>query len=280
MLGSAVIVFREVLEAALIVAVVMGASRGIAGRGRWVASGMGLGIAGACVVAAFAGGIADAVEGRGQEIFNAAVLLLAVAMLAWHNVWMSAHGRKLAEDVRRIGSDVRIGVKPLGAMLAIIALAVLREGSETVLFLYGLAAGGAGRWALAGGAALGIACGVLLGWALYRGLVRVPLRRFFTVTGWIILLLAAGLAASAADYLNQAGVLPALVGQVWDSSWLLSQESLVGQTLHVLIGYQDRPSGIGLLAYALTLVAVGSLMAVTRRGRRPPQNIPASTRIA
>jgi high-affinity iron transporter len=60
----------------------------------------------------------------------------------------------------------------------------------------------------------------------------------------------------------------------------LSQESLVGQTLHVLIGYQDRPSGIGLLAYALTLVAVGSLMAVTRRGRRPPQNIPASTRIA
>lgn len=280
MLGSAVIVFREVLEAALIVAVVMGASRGIAGRGRWVASGLALGIAGACVVAAFAGGIADAVEGRGQEFFNAAVLLLAVAMLAWHNVWMSAHGRRLAEDVRRIGSDVRIGAKPLTAMLAITALAVLREGSETVLFLYGLAAGGAGRWSLAGGAALGIACGVLLGWALYRGLVRIPLRRFFTVTGWIILLLAAGLAAAAADYLNQAGVLPALVSPVWDSSWLLSQQSLIGQTLHILVGYQDRPSGIGLLAYVLTLAVIGALMALTRHARRPRADIPAATHTA
>lgn len=268
MLGSAVIVFREVLEAALIIAVIMGASRGAIGRGRWVLGGVALGTLGACVVAVFAGRLSDALEGRGQELFNAAVLLAAVVMLAWHNVWMSAHGRRLAEEMRRLGHDVVIGAKPLYAMFAVTALAVLREGSETVLFLYGLAAGGSGRIALISGGALGLAAGVGLGFALYRGLLRIPLRRFFTVTGWIVLLLAAGLAASAADFLVQAGVLPALSPEVWNSSAILSQSSLLGQILHVLVGYQDRPSGIGLVFYTVTIVTVAVLM---RRvgGKRP-----------
>jgi len=274
MLGSAIIVFREVLEAALIVAVVMGASRGVRGRGRWIATGIAAGILGACVVAAFAGRISDALEGRGQEIFNATVLLAAVAMLAWHNVWMSAHGRKLAADMRRLGHDVMIGAKPLSAMLAVTALAVLREGSETVLFLYGLMAGGATQVALLGGGTLGLAGGVFLGIMLYQGLLRIPLRRFFRVTGWIVLLLAAGLSASAADFLNQAGVLPALSPQLWDSSSVLSQSSLPGQILHVLVGYQDRPSGIGLLFYVLTIVIIAALMRFTganepSAGRQP-----------
>jgi len=276
-LGSAIIVFREVLEAALIVAVVMGASRGALGRGRWILAGIVLGIAGACVVAAFAGRIADALEGRGQELFNAAVLLTAVAMLAWHNVWMSAHGRELADEMRDLGRDITVGAKPLSAMLAVTALAVLREGAETVLFLYGLAAGGAGSASLLGGGAIGLAAGVLLGVLLYQGLVRIPLRRFFSVTGWIVLLLAAGLAASAADYLNQAGILPTLIGEVWDSSGILEQKSLVGQTLHVLIGYQGRPSGIALAAYVLTLVAIGILMRLAGGNRViPDRPLPAS----
>src|SRR5512146_506558 len=153
MLGSAIIVFREVLEAALIVAVVMGASRGARQRGRWVMAGIALGIIGACVVAIFAGRISDAAEGRGQELLNATVLLAAVGMLAWHNVWMSAHGSRLAGEMRRLGHDVGVGAKPLSAMLVVTALAVLREGSETVLFLYGLLAGGAGRSALLAGGA-------------------------------------------------------------------------------------------------------------------------------
>ena len=260
MLGSAIIVFREVLEAALIVAVVMGASRGAIGRGRWVSGGIALGTIGACIVAAFAGRLSDALEGRGQELFNAAVLLAAVVMLAWHNVWMSAHGRRLAEEMRRLGHDVVIGAKPLYAIFVVTALAVLREGSETVLFLYGLAAGGTGQFALIGGGVLGLAAGVGLGFALYRGLLRIPLRRFFTVTGWIVLLLAAGLAASAADFLAQAGALPALSPELWNSSAILSQSGLLGQILHILVGYQDRPSGIGLVFYIVTIVTVVALM--------------------
>jgi high-affinity iron transporter len=256
MLGTAVIVFREVLEAALIVAIVMGASRGVATRGRWVGGGIVLGVLGAIVVAFFAGAISDAVEGRGQELLNASILLAAVAMLAWHNVWMSAHGRKLASEMARLGHDVGVGARPLSAVLVVTALAVLREGSETVLFLYGLAASGTKQLEMLAGGFGGLAGGILVGVLLYRGLLRIPLRHFFTVTSWIVLLLAAGLAANAAGYLNQAGLLPALAAEVWDTSGILSQNGVIGQLLHILVGYNDRPSGIQLTFYIATLVAI------------------------
>jgi high-affinity iron transporter len=261
MLGAAVVVFRETLEAALIVAIVMGASRGVASRGRWIAGGVVLGIVGALVVAAFAGAISEAVQGRGQELFNAGVLLVAVAMLAWHNVWMSSHARKHVEEMRHLGHDVSVGAKPLSAMLAVTALAVLREGAETVLFLYGLMASG-GSAGLALGGFLGLVGGTGIGVLLYFGLLRVPLRHFFTVTGVIVLLLAAGLAASAAGFLVQAGLLPTIVNQVWDTSGILSVGSIAGRMLHVLVGYNDRPTGVELLFYIVTLGTILALMRI------------------
>ena len=260
MLGSAVIVFRETLEAALIVAIVLGASRGVLGRGRWVGGGIALGAAGAVVVAFFAGAIAAAVAGRGQELFNAGVLLAAVLMLAWHNIWMASHAKQHVAEMHHLGHDVREGVKPLSAMLAVTALAVLREGAETVLFLYGLWAGGGSRGELVLGGAAGLAGGTVVGALLYFGLLRIPLRHFFTVTGVIVLLLAAGLAAGAANYLAQAGLLPRLANEIWDSSAILSTESFAGRVLHVLVGYNDRPSGIELLFYVVTLTAIGVMM--------------------
>ena len=93
MLATAIIVFREVLEAALIVGVVLAASRGVIRRGAWVAGGIAAGVLGATLVAAGAEGIQQAAAGMGQEVFNAVILLTAVAMLGWHNIWMTRHGR-------------------------------------------------------------------------------------------------------------------------------------------------------------------------------------------
>jgi high-affinity iron transporter len=270
MLGSALIVFREVLEAALIVAIVMGATRGVAGRGRWVAGGIAGGVLGAVIVAVFAGTISDAVEGRGQELLNASILLAAVAMLAWHNVWMSAHGRALATQMKKVGHDVSVGARPLSALALVTLFAVLREGSETVLFLYSLAASGSQGPALATGALLGLAAGAALGVFLYRGLLAIPIGHFFTFTGWLVLLLAAGLAANAAGYLNQAGLVPALSQQLWDSSGLLNQQSLPGTLLHILVGYNDRPMGIQLLFYVVTLTVIWALMYLVGRSHSPP----------
>jgi len=268
MFATAVIVFREVIEAALIVAVVLGASRGIAGRGRWVGAGIGLGLTGAALVAVFADLITSAFSGNGQELLNAGILLAAVGMLAWHNIWMSSHGRTLANEVRSVGQDVQSGRRPLTALLFITFAAVMREGSEVVLFLWAIGTGGGGGEMVVGGL-LGLGAGVLVGVLMYRGLLKIPLRHFFTVTGWLVLLIAAGLAAQAAGFLNQAGLLPALGNSLWDSSRLLDQSSLVGKMLHTLIGYTARPSGIQLLFYAVTLLTIFGLMRWVGRRHHP-----------
>ncbi len=142
MLGALIIVFREVIEAGLIVGIVMAATRGVPGRGRWVTIGIAAGMLGAAIVAMFAGVISDAFQGSGQELFNAGVLGVAVVMLMWHNAWMARHGREIADEMQRVGTAVSEGTKPLTALAIVVGLAVLREGSEVVLFLYGIMASG------------------------------------------------------------------------------------------------------------------------------------------
>jgi high-affinity iron transporter len=275
MLGIAVIVFREVLEAALIVGVVLAATRGVPRRGLAVASGIASGIAGAVTVAAFTGEIAAAVSGMGQEIFDASILFGAVAMLGWHNVWMSRHGRELAANARGVGDAVRAGARPLYALGIVVGLAVLREGSEVVLFVYGIAAAqGLSALAQLAGGVLGLAAGVTMGAGLYWGLLTIPLRHLFTVTSGLILLLAAGMASQGAAFLAQAGLLPSLGGVLWDSSWLLSDYSLLGRILRVLVGYVSHPMGIQLVFYVMTLLVIGGLMRLCGRVA-PPLLTPA-----
>jgi high-affinity iron transporter len=138
-------------------------------------------------------------------------------------------------------------------LLTVVALAVLREGSEVVLFLYGMAAGGIGAAGLAFGIAVGIIGGALLGFALYFGLLRIPLKHFFGVTNGMLMLLAAGLASTAAGFLVQSDLLPSWGTQIWDTSRLLSDDSLAGKTLVTLIGYKASPSGIQIFFYLTTL---------------------------
>ena len=270
MVGAALIVFREVLEAALIVAIVLGATRGLTGRWRWVGGGIAVGVIGATIVAAFAGAIADGLQGRGQELFNAGVLLAAVAMLTWHNAWMSSHGREIAGEMQRLGRDVKIGNRPFAALAIVTALAVLREGSESVLFLYGLVANGSGWDTVLFGSALGLGAGIAVGGLLYRGLLAIPIQKFFTAVAWLVLLLAAGLAAGAAGYLVQAGILPELSSQVWDSSSILAQDSWLGTLLHILVGYNDRPMGVQVVFYLATVLVMLSLMRLVGAAARRP----------
>lgn len=260
MLANLIIVFREVLEAALIISIVAAATRGVRGRALWIGSGLGLGLVGAIVVALFAEGIANALSGMGQEWFNASVLLAAVLMISWHVVWMARHGRELAVQMKTMGDAVSAGDRPMTALLLVVALAVLREGSEVVLFGYGLYAGGAPMPDLVLGGALGVLLGVAVGVALYFGLLKIPMRHFFGATNGLLVLLAAGLASSAAGFLVQADAVPALANPLWDSGALLSDQSLLGQTLHILIGYNSQPCGMQALFYAATvaLLAIGT----------------------
>jgi high-affinity iron transporter len=256
MLGIGVLVLREVLEASLIISVVYAATRGIPDRGRWVGFGVAAGVAGALLVAAFAGAIASAVSGIGQEVFNASVLLAAVVMIGWHAIWMSSHGKALVTKLKSVGTEVSVGHRPLAALLVVVAIAVLREGSEAVLFVYAQAANGSDWIDLVAGVSAGILGGAAIGLALYLGLLRIPMRYFFTATNWLLLLVAAGMAAQAANFLVQADILPAMGARLWDTSALLSDRSLFGQMLHALIGYDARPAGIQLAFYFVTVVII------------------------
>src|SRR5262245_17790796 len=269
MLAALVIVFREVLEAGLIIGVVLAASRGVPGRGRAVALGILAGVAGSAVVAAFAAQITSAFEGRGQELFTAAVLILAVVMLAWHVIWMAEHARELTARLRRLGHDVVLGSRSVAVLATVVALTVMREGSEVVLFLTGIVLQGAeGAVALALGSAGGLALGAAASAGVYLGLAVLPVRYLFAVTSVLVTLLAAGLAAQAVQQLASAGLVSFLDSTLWDSTWLLSEDSWPGRVLHVLIGYMDRPTllqGIVYVATAATIFVLGR----TRRTLEP-----------
>jgi high-affinity iron transporter len=268
MLATAIIVFREVLEASLVVGIVLAASRGVPRRGVWVASGIAAGILGAALVAAGAGTMAAAVNGIGQELFNATILFTAVAMLGWHNIWMNRHGRELAAAAATLGKAVVGGTRPLYALTLVVGIAVLREGSEIVLFLYGVAiVSAAGGLSMLGGGILGLAGGAAIGELIYLGLLAIPLRRLFTVTSWLILLLAAGMASQGAAFLMQANLLPSLGNELWDTSSILSERSVLGLLLHVLIGYSAQPAGIQVVFYLVTLLGILALTRVMGRVR-------------
>ncbi len=267
MLATLIIVFREVLEAGLIVGIVLAATEGVAKRGRWIAGGIAAGVAGAALLAGFAGALANAFSGNGQELFNAAILAVAVVMLTIHVTWMASHAGQMARDMKAMGRSVATGDISLSAMAMVVALAVLREGSEVVLFLFGIAtSSGAGGLSMLTGGALGVAGGAAVSWLLYRGLTAIPMRHLFKVTNGMISLLAAGMAGQAAAILAGAGYLPTLGDQIWDTSGILRDDSMIGRALHALMGYSDRPPGVQLIAFVATLIMLIVLHRVAVHG--------------
>lgn len=261
MLATLIIVFREMIEAGLIVGIVLSATVGVPKRGRWVAGGVLAGLLGACIVASFAGAISAAMEGFGQELFNVGILSFAVVMLTWHNVWMARHGREISVHMKQVGAEVKAGKRSLLALSIVVAIAVLREGSEVVLFLYGIVISGQDS---AGSMALGGLGGVLLGafmtFVMYKGLLKIPMKSLFKVTSWLIALLAAGMAAQAVSFLQQAQILTVLGEVVWNSSAFIPDRSLAGKVLHTMIGYTARPTEAQLLVYGGMLVVIFTLM--------------------
>ena len=267
MLASLIVVFRESLEAGLIVGIALAATRGVARRGSWIAAGIAAGMAGAALLAAFAGALSDALDGAGQEIFTAAVLAIAVIMLGWHVTWMSAHARELSAQMRAVGKDVKLGHRPLAALSVVVGVAVLREGAEVVLFLFGIASGGGqSATAMAVGGLAGLALAAAASFALYRGLTSIPLHRLFGVTNGLIMLLAAGMAGQCAATLHAADLIPGWGERVWNTGFLVDDGGIAGRTLHALAGYTARPCGVQLAAWLGTL---GLLYILSRIVGRP-----------
>lgn len=275
MIAALIIVFREMIEAGLIIGIALAVTRQIPHGKRWIAGGVAVGILGSSILAVFTGTIAATFEGMGQELFNAAIMAVAVVMLGWHNIWMARHGRELAREIMSAGDAVAAGSRSIAALAVVVGVAVLREGAEVVLFLYSIIAGGESPMALAIGGASGLLLGAALTAVTYLGLVQIPSRYLFATTGLLIAFLAAGLAAQSVLFLERAGVVTAFDTIMWDSSWLLSESSVTGSILHTLIGYMEQPTGAELLAYLVTLVTILTLSRILNP-RRMPQKATAA----
>jgi high-affinity iron transporter len=196
------------------------------------------------------------------------VLGLAVVMLGWHVTWMSAHARDLAAHMRSVGRDVKLGHRSLAALAIVVGVAVLREGAEVVLFLFGIASsGGQSGAAMAAGSMAGLALATGASFALYRGLTAIPLHRLFTVTNWLIVLLAAGMAGQSAAVLHSADVIPGWGERVWNTSFLIEDGGIVGRTLHALVGYSAQPCGVQVVAWLATFLVLIGLSQMIGRAR-------------
>lgn len=259
MLSTTIIIFREMLEIALILGVVLAATRDLHGRMRWILGGIAAGLAGSGLVAFSAEAIANSMAGSGQEMFNAIILLTAVVMIGWTLVWVRRHAREMTAHFREVGKKVGEGRLPFYSLSVIVGLAILREGSEMVMFIYAALATGQSVASVVAGSALGGFLGLIAGIMLYLGLIKMSAKYMLNFTSWVLLLLVSGLAAHSAGYLTAAGYFETMSEPLWDTSWLLSEASLLGQTLHTLIGYIEQPTLIQVIFYVVTFVSLGWL---------------------
>ena len=272
--ASFVITLREGFEAALLLGIVYAylAQTDLRHyRGR-VTTGAVLGLGASVLLGVIVSFISGPLLDIGPDLIAAAVMLVAVVLLTWHAWWMRQHARATSGQVHRQIDEARATGR-LSVLAAIAFTAVFREGAETVLFLWGLMT----QVPMSGvqgliGATGGIAVASVLGWLVFSGGRRIPVRRFFAVTTALLVLVAAGLLASALARLDNLGYMPSTQA-LWDTSWLLADGSGVGGFLAGLLGYRARPTLLEALAWLAYVVSVGALMRVPRRARPVPDSM-------
>lgn len=271
MIAALLIAFREGLEAALIVGIVLGYLKqtGQLGYQRFAWTGVVAAVIGSLALAAGIQLVGTKLEGRAEEIFEGTAMLLAVAVLTWMIFWMRHQSRTLKSDLER-EIDQAVSSNRGWGLASLTFLAVFREGVETVLFLSAAAFTDNEMNTLIGGL-IGLTIAVFLGILIYNSAVRLNLRMFFNVTSAVLLLFAAGLFAHGIHEFQEAGVFLIIQEHVWDMNHILDENSTVGEILKALLGYNGNPSLLEVIGYWSYWVVVlfGLRWFVDRRYAQP-----------
>ncbi len=257
-----VVTLREAFEASLILGIVYTYLDKIDARDQYhhVTLGGVLGLLASVGLGVAVGFASGPLLDLGPDLISAAVIFFAVGLLTWHAWWMQQHARAIKGQVQHRIDEAR-ATQRLWIVTLIAFTGVFREGAETVLFLWGLMAQATSSsgWANVAGGVAGVGTAAALGWAIFRGGKSVSLPRFFAVTTVLIMFLAAGLFSGGIGRLQGLGFLP-MTDILWDTSWLLSDRSVVGSFLGGLVGYRAQPSAFEAGAYALYLVVAALLL--------------------
>src|SRR5947207_5299489 len=269
-----VITLREGFEAALLLGIIYAylAQTDLRRYHHWVTTGALLGVAASILLGVIVSFLSGPLLDIGPDLIAAGVMLLAVVLLTWHAWWMQQHARAISGQVHRQIDQARA----TGRLSVVSVLAftdVLREGAETVLFIWGLMT----QVPMSGlqgmiGATGGIVAAAVLGWLVFRGGRRIPVRRFFAITTVLLVLVAAGLLASALARFDNLGYVPSTQG-LWDTSWLLEDGKGLGGFLAGLIGYRARPTLLEAGAWLVYVVTIGAVLWGPRRTRPAARSI-------
>lgn len=255
MWNALIVVWRESLEAMLVIGVLLSwiarqPEAAAMKRGLWSGVAAGVALAGALGYAAYAA--QGEFAGQALEQFQLAMLLGAAGLILHMVLWMHEHGRHMKRELERQAEQAAGGTGATFGIAAIAALAVAREGAETVIFLYGLGMEGeAGTVAnLFGGAAAGFALAALTGWLVARGARFLNMRTLFRASEILLLLIATSLLAAGVDRMIGMEWLPALLDPVWDTAGLLPDGRGAGRMLADFVGYRARPAATLVIALA------------------------------
>lgn len=265
MFPSYLLALREGLEAALIIGIVLGVLRKV--NRIQLRSVVWMGVGGAVVVSLLGALVLNALgatfEGTAEEIFEGITMFIAAGVLTWMIFWMQRQARTIQSELE---ADVRRAALVGGqkALLILSFVSVVREGIELALFLTAASMTTSAQQTITG-AVLGLGTAALLGWSLFASTIRLDLRRFFQVTGVLLILFAAGLVAHGIHEFNEVGWIPAIIEHVWDVNHIVDEKSTFGLVLKSLFGYNGNPSLTEIFGYLLYFTAIGLGLRRTKR---------------
>jgi len=254
MFSVSLIVFREIVEIAIILTILLLATNNIKGRKRYIFLGCGLGVCGAIILALFTNKITDLADGYGQEITNIIILSLAIFMISWTVIWMQKEASRFSKAAFETGKKIEVGEEPKIILSLIIASSIFREGAEIVLFTQGFLAGDEPNLAFLLSVMFGCVAGAAFGLLFYFGVIKFAFKYIFSFTSFLLILLASSLSAQIAKNLIQANIITAFSKPLWNSSHIVSNGSFLGQLLTNFFGYNARPTGLELSFYFVTLI--------------------------
>lgn len=256
MLASFLLSLREGIEAALIIGIVLGALRKL--NRSEMEPAVWYGAISAVAVSLLTGIVLTAfglsLEGAAEQIFEGIAMLLAATVLTWMIFWMNRQARSIKGELEA-GVNRATSTGGTRALFSLAFLAVVREGIELALFLTAATFASDVQSTLLG-TLLGLSAAIFLGWGLFASTRRLNLRRFFQVTGVLLILFAAGLVAHGVHEFNEVGWIPAVVEHVWDTNPIIDENSTLGLMLKALFGYNGNPSLTEVIAYLLYYVTI------------------------
>ncbi len=267
MFKIALVVFRECLEISLLLGVILAVTKQIEKSRLYIIAGVMLGVVFASIFAFFTRKLSLSFDGIGDELFDSGIMILITILISWTIIWMQGYGIKVKQHINDLSVKIHEGNASYFMLVFLVATTILREGAEIIILVYSISSVETISSSIyLQGVIIGATSGFLLGLVIYFGLIKIANQKYiFKISTVLLMLIAGGFAASAAGILTSSGLVMFLSDQLWDSSWLVADRSMIGKILNIVTGYIARPNGLQVLAYFTTILLINIFIQIKLR---------------